>query len=87
MVRRLKCASFLIDPKNNDTTFTLIGDKAKLTRWVDVEVTWCFYIGCLVLDISQFPIGQVDSVNHNAVMPPVRTIKKLPTWVHTYLST
>ncbi len=86
MPRRLKRTGFLVDTEDNDTVFALVGDEAELARRVDVEVPRRFDIGCLVLDESQRPFGRVNPVNHNAVVPPVRAVEKLPARVHAYLS-
>ena len=86
MPRRLKRAGFLVDPKDNDTVPALVGNEAELARRVDVEVPRRFDIGGLVLDESQCPLGQIDPVNHNAIVPPVRAVEKLPARVHAYLS-
>ncbi len=71
MPRRLERAGFRVNPENNDTVLALIGNEAELARWVDIEVPRRLDIGCFVLDESQCPFGQVDPVNHNAVVPPV----------------
>lgn len=86
MPRRLKRTVFLVDPEDNDTVLTLVGDEAELSCRVDVEVPGRFDIGGLMLDESQCLFCQVDLVNHNAVVSTVRAVKKLPARVHTYLS-
>ena len=86
MPRRLKRTGCLVDPEDDDTVLALVGDEAELARRVDVEVPRRFDIGPLMLDESQCPFGQVDPVNHDAVVPPVRTVEKLPARVHAYLS-
>lgn len=86
MPRRFNRTGFLIYPKYYDTIATLVGDQAELARWVDIEVPRCFDIGGLMFDESQCPFGGIDLVNYNTVMPTVRAVEKLPTWVHTNLS-
>ena len=71
MPRRLKCTSFRLDPEDNDTFTTLVGNEAELARRVDIEVSRRFDIGGLVLDESQCPFSRIDSINYNAVVPPV----------------
>ena len=84
MPRRLKRTGFLVYPKYYDTIATLVGDQAEFSRWVDIEVPWCFDIGGLMLDEGQCPFGGIDLVNRNAVMSSVRTVEKLSVRVHAY---
>lgn len=86
MPRRLKRAGFLVNPKGDDTVPALVGDEAEPARGFEMEVSRRFDIGPLVLDESQRPFGQIDPVNHNTVVPPVRAVEKLPARVHAYLS-
>jgi len=84
--RWFKRTGFLVNSENDDTVFALVGDEAEPARRVDVEVPGRFDIGGLMLDESQCPFGRIDPVNNNTVMPTVRTVEKLPVWMHTYFS-
>ena len=77
---------FLVDTEDHDAVAVLIGHKTEFPRRVDIEIPRCFDITDLMLDICKLSISGIDLVNHNAVMPAIRSIKKFPARMHAHLS-
>lgn len=68
---RLKGAGLPINPKDNNTIAALIGDDAEFAGRVNIEVARRSNPGALVLHERECPLGQIDPVNRDAVVPPI----------------